>query len=246
MTDLQERIEAVQEACDLAYADVIFAQCALRNKDDMITEQTESESQDPVVQEMTVIAFAVTLVLVGQVSAFCSKLLTEAYIFSSFEKRTVKRIAELAEIAKDANGEIDPKKALENFKKMKKIIRDLEYLTGRVGRNPYNYKAAHKKYYAEEIKEIAKLSDIAENILDESKITKKRAKKSGNTDVFTTQLDGLFEQAKKVLEIIERAAKKRKSKSDLPPEDGGADVNEAPETVEAETEPTENTEESED
>lgn len=243
MTDLQERIDAVQEACDLAYADVVFAQCALKDKDDMVTEQTETTPEDGVVQEMTLIELMIGSAVYAATINF-TLLLLRKYMLSSFEKGIVKQIGEIAKIVKDADGETDPKRALENFRKLKKALRKIYFKADLLNRNRGNYNFAHKKYYAAELKEIAKLSEIADTILDESKITKKRAKKSGNTDVFKVQLDELFKQANTVLEIIERAAKKRKSKADLPPEDGGADVNEAPETVEAETEPTENTEES--
>lgn len=239
MNDILEKIQAVQEECDIAYAGVVFAQCALSEKNGMIQEQYESESQDQIVQEFTLVELLCVMALVGATISTAVKL-SRMKNLSKFERHTADIIADMAKIAQSSNGETDPNKAIENFRKLKKLIGKLSKITNKVRESGIT----REKYYAEEIKEIAKLAELGNTILDESSITKKRAKKSGNTDVFKVQLDGIFKQANTVLEIIERAAKKRKSTADLPDEDGESP--EAPETAEAETTEVSATEESED
>lgn len=161
------------------------------------------------VQEFTLLGLGAAAVA-GTVAV--SKLIDvigDKLVRDSFEKHLVEDIRRVAEVAQDSEGNNDPRKAIDNFKKLKNALAGISFRSGNVGRNPHNYKGMHKKYYDREIEEIGKLSDIANEIINEKKLMKKRDKKSGNTDVLKIQLDEFFKQAKIVLEIVNRASSRK-------------------------------------
>jgi hypothetical protein len=160
------------------------------------------------VQEFTLLGLGAAVA--GTVAVFkLIDVIGDKLVRGSFEKHLVEDIQRVAEVAQDSEGNNDPRKAIDNFKKLKTALTAIAYRSGNAGRNPYNYKGMHKKYYDREIEEIGKLSDIANEIINEKKLMKKRDKKSGNTDVLKIQLDEFFKQAKIVLEIVNRASSRK-------------------------------------
>jgi len=168
----------------------------------------KASMDDEYVQEFTLLELGVTVA--GAVAVLkLIDVIGDKLIRNSFEKHLVEDIQRVAEVAQDSEGNNDPRKAIDNFKKLKKALADISVRSGRAGRNPHNYKGMHKKYYDREIAEIGKLADIADEIINEKKLMKKRDKKSGNTDVLKIQLDEFFKQAKIVLEIVNRASSRK-------------------------------------
>ncbi len=179
------------------------------------------------VQEFTLIELLITTAGVVAVLKL-AKAIGDKLARNSFEKHLVEDIQRVAEIAQDSNGNNNPRKAIDNFGKLKKALTAIAVRSGNVGRNPIMHKGMHSKYYDREIKEIGKLCDIANEIINEKKLMKKRDEKSGNTDVLKIQLDEFFKQSKIVLEIVGRASARKadpKKESTDEPKDKTAESN---------------------
>lgn len=221
MNKLVNAIDTIEESMILGRLDTHAAMASVAMKEDMITESYTGNIEDlkdnfgiDVVQEEVVLSSAIGGIiaanLVGAIaSSIIGSILGSAIgnaIVDSGIKKITQQIKDVADIVTDAKGETDEKKGVEQFKKLKKALNAVAYSADRIGRNPYNKRHQHKRFYLRELKEFAKLADIAEEIISEKKIMKKRAKKYDDTSVLKQQLEEFFNQSKTVLEIIAKSA----------------------------------------
>lgn len=211
---MKQAIESINTAVIESTTDVLNSMCDVDEKNYLIRESFEGDADQlkesfglETIQEFTLIELLSVIGIVHSVRHI-AKMIYNATTVNRVEKNLAQYIQNVAEIVQDSEGKNDPQKALDKFKKLKRALNKVGKLCDQAsGYFSEGRQFMHEKYYVREIEEFAKLRQLASEIIDEKKLHKKRAK-DGNTEVLQVELNGFFDQAKKVLEIIKKANEK--------------------------------------